>query len=101
MRTPNWHHLHIFLKVAHHLSFSEAAKEIGLGVSTVWELVAQFEKQTGPLIHRERCKAIKLTPLGQSLASELTPLFNALEKHAALTIPMNTVTCDDSKRRRG
>lgn len=86
-RRPNWHHLFVFLKVAKHLSFSGAAREIGVSVATVSELVGKFEAVHGRLIEREAFKPIRLTELGQDLKETLGGTFDELEARSMRYLP--------------
>ncbi len=67
MQDLNWDNLRFFLAASRHLSFSRAARSLGVNESTVARRVAQMEKQLGARLFDRHLKKIQLTAPGFDL----------------------------------
>lgn len=83
---PSLHTLHAFVAVARRLSFTDAAKDLGVSASALSQSVKRLEDEIGiPLLHRTS-RSVALTDRGQRLLDEAGPaLDQAFEALAHVT----------------
>lgn len=70
--------LYVFCKVVEHLSFSHAAKEMGVSQPTVSVNIAAIEKELGCMLFERRRPLLVLTPDGEHLYAIAKPLVDAI-----------------------
>jgi DNA-binding transcriptional LysR family regulator len=71
--------LRSFCTVFEKQSYSQAAKDIGLTVPTIWEQVRTLEKRYGVLLFQRRGRRIEPTPAAALLYESLRPLLTGLD----------------------
>src|SRR3954470_10110500 len=66
-------HLHVFLAVARHRSFTGAARELGVSTSAVSQSVKQLEKQLHVTLLTRTTRSVSPTPAGKRLVETAGP----------------------------
>lgn len=66
-------HLRAFVAVAHTLSFSQAAKTLGVSASALSQLVGMFEQRVGVRLFNRTTRSVALTDAGRSLLLRVAP----------------------------
>jgi len=95
---PRWlplNALRAFEAAARHLSFAQAAQELGVTPAAVSQQVKRLEQRLGQPLFLRLNRAVRLTEAGQRLASPLGDLFlqmSDLVESAVQTLPVLEVT---------
>lgn len=71
--------LKIFMAVAHHNSFAEAARQLHVVPSVVAKRIAQLERSMGVRLFDRTTRSVKLTEPGERLKSKAQPVLNAFD----------------------
>ena len=74
----NWNNAEIFCAVANTKSFTKAADILDVPKSTISRVVAQFENTLGVQLLSRNTRGVKLTPAGEDLFHQLSPMFERL-----------------------
>ncbi|MFT2109682.1 LysR family transcriptional regulator [Marinomonas sp. 2405UD68-3] len=61
------HHLNTFKTLVESLSFTQAAKELGLTQPAVTQHIQKLEKELGKVLVIRRAKSLEMTPAGEML----------------------------------
>jgi DNA-binding transcriptional LysR family regulator len=77
MATAQLNALNAFVAVARRLSFSAAARALGVSASTLSESVRQLEKSVGAPLLKRSSRSVTLTEAGQRLLDEAGPAVEA------------------------
>ena len=76
----------VFVKVAQFMSFSRAARALGMPVSTVSRKVASLENQLGVTLMQRTTRKLSLTAQGRAYYNQCSePLSNLFDAESALT----------------
>jgi DNA-binding transcriptional LysR family regulator len=78
MRSQEFMELRAFELVAHKLSFSRAAEEIGMSRAALSALVRNFEQRLGLQLLTRTTRSVALTDAGQQLLDRLSPALRQL-----------------------
>lgn len=68
-----------FLGVGLHLSFSKAAKEIGVSQSAISQSIKQLEKELNMVLFERTTKSVSFTPEGKELFDTVAKAFSILD----------------------
>lgn len=71
--------LKIFMAVAHHNSFAEAARQLHVVPSVVAKRIAQLERSMGVRLFDRTTRSVKLTEPGERLKNKAQPVLNAFD----------------------
>jgi DNA-binding transcriptional LysR family regulator len=81
----------VFVKVAQFMSFSRAARALGMPVSTVSRKVASLENQLGVTLMQRTTRKLSLTAQGRAYYNQCSePLSNLFDAESALTQTQKT-----------
>jgi DNA-binding transcriptional LysR family regulator len=75
--------LSIFIAVAEELSFSKAARKLGLGQPVVSRAIQEIEKQVGTELFLREASSIRLTPAGEAFLPRVDEALLSLEQGLA------------------
>lgn len=76
----HFHHYYVFHAVAHHLSFSKAARSLHMTQSGVSQSIAQLEDQLRTKLFIRSTKKVQLTHDGQVLLNHISPAIRLIEQ---------------------
>ena len=71
--------LKYFLEVAHHLSFSKAAEELGLSQPTLSRSIAKLESEVGQPVFERQTRSLQLTQAGELLKPRARQIIDLIE----------------------
>ncbi|EHK87585.1 LysR family transcriptional regulator [Saccharomonospora azurea] len=74
------HELETFLTLAEELHFGRTAQRLHVTTSRVSHVVKKLERRIGALLFERTSRRVRLTPIGQRLADDLTPLVDGIEE---------------------
>lgn len=77
-RLPSLTALRAFVTAARHKSFSKAAEELSVTPAAVGFQIKQLEEEVGGPLFIRKHRAIELTLMGEALARDLAPAFDAI-----------------------
>lgn len=80
--TPDLRQLRAFLAVAEHLSFTRAARHLGVAQPALSQTVRTLERELGVALFARTTRSVALTDTGAGFAAELAPAMAAV--HAAV-----------------
>ena len=87
----NLNDIAVFVKVAQFMSFSRAARALGMPVSTVSRKVASLENQLGVTLMQRTTRKLSLTAQGRAYYNQCSePLSNLFDAESALTQTQKT-----------
>lgn len=75
----NLNELQIFLYVAKQCSFTKAAAHLGVSPSAVSHAIKNLENRLHIKLLQRNTRSVSLTPAGERLANDLTPLMNEIQ----------------------
>jgi LysR family glycine cleavage system transcriptional activator len=75
---PSLHGLHVFEAAARHLSFTEAARELGVSQTAVSHQIKALEGELATVLFRRTKRQVELTEDGRAWALELGEVFSRL-----------------------
>ncbi len=73
MTTPPMSQVHALLEVAHHRSFTAAARELGVSRSAVSQAIRQLEQHLGTALVARTTRSVSLTDAGRRLVEGAAP----------------------------
>ena len=77
-KLPPFAALRAFEATARHLSFKEAAAELGLTPTAVSHQIRQLEAESRQRLFRRKVRQVELTPRGATLAEAIEPALDAI-----------------------
>ena len=78
--TMDLNEIAIFVRVARTLSFSEAARQLGVPTSTISRAVARLEESLGVRLVQRSTRKLSLTAEGESYLDSVGPALQAVER---------------------
>lgn len=75
----NFNNLKVFMAVAHHNSFAQAARQLHVVPSVVAKRIAQLERSLGVRLFERTTRSMKLTEAGERLKNKTAPVLSAFD----------------------
>ena len=92
----------VFAKVVEAKSFSEAARRLGMPISTVSRRIAELEDQLGVRLLDRSTRSLRLTDLGTEVLEQATrsvEINDAVESSSPTNLRMSLARCGCPRRR--
>lgn len=80
MKKPTLDELNSFIEIAHQLSFSKAADNLGVSRSALSHVIKGLEQQIGVQLFRRTTRSVSITEHGERLLTEIVPLLHSINK---------------------
>lgn len=80
MKKPTLDELNSFIEIAHQLSFSKAADNLGVSRSALSHVIKGLEQQLGVQLFRRTTRSVSITEHGEQLLVEIVPLLQSIDK---------------------